>query len=413
MPRTELKVGEDTIEQAHVVALEDGTKRLQWRICLSDGTVKKYTTQGRYSIGDIRMRAKAKAREVRATDGKRGSYTLKSKMGAYVRETAIPHMEALTTIRPNTKRRYRRVLELFADHTAKLTIASASRMATLEKVFQAINDENGSTTAKQAIKVVSKYVMERLISPESLIEWNPLKQKAPELERTNHKAKKKPMGGRALPPADRQRVIDHLLTLDPESEDLEKPKRGRYTLADRIAQRRLVIDVTLVQSECGMRLNEVLHLTPADLGTVTSESGKEYLTLRVTSEVSKTKKGRTAVVMDDRIAECIRARSEAVTGAEKPLFHAPACPDKLWDRNNAQKAVRRLYDELADTLGIPMLREVSSHVWRATINTEWMNMGIPAEIRAEHFGHDEKENVKSYTDLSDQSALIKRLEKTT
>ena len=44
-----------------------------------------------------------------------------------------------------------------------------------------------------------------------------------------------PEGGRALTTAEYDRVLTHLLTLDP-AEGVVPPKRGRYTLADRVGR---------------------------------------------------------------------------------------------------------------------------------------------------------------------------------
>ena len=77
----------------------------------------------------------------------------------------------------------------------------------------------------------------------------------------------------------------------------------------------------------------------------------------------------------------------------------------MWDSSNAQKAVRALYDELADDLGIPLLRNVASHVWRATLNSEWRDRGGPAEVRSAYFGHSVEVNRQYYTADIDLSVL--------
>lgn len=79
------------------------------------------------------------------------------------------------------------------------------------------------------------------------------------------------------------------------------------------------------------------------------------------------------------------------------VFGAPAKPDRVWDASNAQKAVRQLYDEMADALGIPLLREVSSHVWRAPNNTIMRDKGVLPEVRAALFGHSEETTTRPTT----------------
>ena len=88
---------------------------------------------------------------------------------------------------------------------------------------------------------------------------------------------------------------------------------------------------------------------------------------------------------------------------------APAAPGKEWDLNNAEHAIKKLYHELADALDIPLLNEVSTHVWRATLNTEWLNKGVPEIQRAAYFGHSPEVNRSYYTDLTDISPLVEML----
>ena len=61
---------------------------------------------------------------------------------------------------------------------------------------------------------------------------------------------------------------------------------------------------------------------------------------------------------------------------------------------------------MADELGISLLREVSSHVWRATLNTEWRDRGVLPEVRAAYFGHSPETNLQYYTDHVDVSKLV-------
>lgn len=91
------------------------------------------------------------------------------------------------------------------------------------------------------------------------------------------------------------------------------------------------------------------------------------------------------------------------------LFRAPASPGSPWDQANAQKAVRGLFDEVADACVVETLREVASHVWRATLNTRAMNAGVPVEVRAAYFGHAAIVNRSAYTDTADTSKLTEAL----
>lgn len=129
-----------------------------------------------------------------------------------------------------------------------------------------------------------------------------------------------------------------------------------------------------------------------------------------TAEVSKTHRGRTIPVTDARIAERMRRRmEEAGDGAEALLFPAPASPGSVWDLANAEHALKKLYRELADELDIPLLHKVSTHVWRATLNTEWMQKGVPEVIRSAYFGHSPEVNRSYYTDTTNVSVLVDML----
>jgi integrase len=113
--------------------------------------------------------------------------------------------------------------------------------------------------------------------------------------------------------------------------------------------------------------------------------------------------------MDKRVATRIRRRLRAARKTESGLIFPRPSSDTPWDPRGAQKAVRALYDEMADALGIPLLREVSTHVWRATLNSEWSDLGVSAERRAAYFGHTPEVNRQSYTDLVDLSELEARV----
>lgn len=189
----------------------------------------------------------------------------------------------------------------------------------------------------------------------------------------------------------------------PEAEP--KPKRGRYTAEQRTAIRERAVEITLLQAETGLRINEVCNLRRCDVDT-----GADPLTVTVTPEISKTHRGRTVPVMDTRVADRVRERLAQVSQEPTALVYgAPALPERVWDASNRQKAVRALYREIADALDIPLLREVSSHVWRATLNTEWMQRGVPDALRAAFFGHGEDVNRASYTDTTGTEALVRML----
>lgn len=404
MPRPRLQPGEDTTATSKVVpGKRPGYLAMQWRVCLPSGRVERHVTEVKTTRAtDVRHKAKASAAALVAGVGT-GSWRPDRAFSDYIERESVPAIERNQfpkPLRPNTQLRYIHVLYLLAEQMRGIPIADAVRPRQLNDALGAIASANGTATAKQCAKVASKYVMRRLVSDE-VITHNPLRDM--ELELPEHVAKAKPRGGRALAPEERARVIDWLLAYEPEA--TPKPKRGRYTAEQRTAIRERAVEVTLLQAETGLRISEACNLTRADV-----DADADPLTVTVTPEVSKTHKGRTVPVMDARVADRIRERlSRAPQDASAPVFGAPALPDRVWDPSNRQKAVRALYRDIADALGIPLLREVSSHVWRATLNTEWMERGVPDALRSAFLGHGEDVNLASYTDTGNTEALVRML----
>lgn len=415
MPRPRLLPGEDTTQTSAVVQAmrknektgerepKPGYLTMQWRVCLWNGRVERHVTEMK-TKSETAVRRKAKKTVARLLKGTgTASWKRDSDFATYVRSECIPAIERNQfpkPLRPNTQERYTYVLGLLADQLRGMAIADATRPRQLNDALAAIASANGTATARQCAKVASKYVMRRLVTDE-VIDHNPLRDM--ELELPEHVAKAKPKGGRALTPEERARVIDWLLAYKPET--MPQPKRGRYSSEQRTAIRERAVEVTLLQAETGLRINEACSLTRADVN-----ADSDPLTVTVTPEVSKTHRGRDTPVMDPRVADRIRERlARAPQSATAPVFGAPAFPDRVWDPSNRQKAVKALYREMADALDIPLLREVSSHVWRATLNTEWMQRGIPDAMRAKHLGHGVDVNRSSYTDTSDTEALVRML----
>lgn len=399
MPRVAFGLGENSIDRARITREENGSLSMQWFVRLPNGRLVRRTTRGKCSKGELRRRAHAKADELIAQSGQSGAWKGSSSMSDYIMREAIPGVETAddSVLRPRTKKSYLRVLSLVADALKGFRIADAVRPRTLEEALASIALSSGTATARQCAKTMSKYVLEPLVRDE-VIAHNPLKSFKPRLP--EHRGTSKAVGGQALAPDERERVIGYLLSVDPN--DVEPPKRGRYTVKDRRSLRRSVVEITLLQAATGLRINEARLLTLADMG----EEGS-VLSVTVKAEVSKTHRGRTIPVTDARVAERMRRRMEEVgDDAGALLFPAPAASGSVWDLNNAEHAIKRLYRELADELDIPLLREVSTHVWRATLNTEWMQKGIPEVIRSAYFGHSPEVNRNYYTDTTSVSVLV-------
>lgn len=396
MPRPRLQPGEDTTATCRVVQKGGGVLSMQWRVCLSNGKTERHVTELKTTrVSDVRRRAKRMAQALVAGTTT-GSWTPVSSFADYVERESVAAIEAnqyAKPLRPRTQERYVHVLRLLAREMQGMAIADACRPRQLNDALATIAAEHGTATARQCAKVASKYVMRRLVTDEVIVA-NPMRDL--DLELPQVVAKAKPKGGQALTPEERARVVDHLLAMDPAT---DKGRRGRYTAEQRTSRRRAVIDLTLVQATCGLRINEACSLTAADV-----DLAADPVTVTVTESVSKTHKGRTVPVMNERVAERVRERAERA--GDGLLFPAPAEPGSAWDASNRQKAVKSLYRELADELDIPLLATVSSHVWRATLNTEWMLRGVPDVLRAAFFGHGVDVNVASYTDTSGTAQLV-------
>ncbi|MGN0077085.1 MAG: tyrosine-type recombinase/integrase [Parafannyhessea sp.] len=411
----QLKPGMSTVESAKVVELADGRYRMQWYVCLPTGRVvhKKIERRAKRKA-DIRDRARELTEELLRTGGEWGLAGWKgsSDMGRFVEEVCVRAVEAncfAKPLRPHTQERYVHDLRLFAERARGMTIAAASRPKALVPIFQLIAREHGTATARKASTTCSKYVFKRLVTYQ-VIDHNPLVGIDLELPQVTGKAhgKEHVKGGQSLTAEERKCVVAWLAAWQPEAKASEyKNVAGRYGIAGTQARWELARDVTLVQATCGLRLNEALSMERRDV-----EKLDGHMCLTVREEVSKTHKARTVPVTDKRASEAVRRRLKDTVGPEPTslVFGSPAAPQKPWDRSNAHKTLRKLYDMMADELSIPKLREVSTHSWRDTLNTEWMEQGVPVEIRHEFFGHSKEENVSTYTDVTHTRALLDMLD---
>lgn len=375
-----------------------GCLRLQWRVCLWDGTIEKHETVMRT---DVKSKVVERATEtaLRLLGGRTADDELDadSSLADYITGYAIPEL-AEADLKPRTVERFTHELKLFAEAVGSRSIRTACRGSALRAALHRIEAKHGTATAKQTLKVVSKYVMAELVS-DDIIARNPLARAEfnPRF-RGDVVAAKKPQGGQALTAEERERVIAYLLERDNER---PSPKRGRYTHGAATALQQAAVDVTLLQSVTGLRIGEACSLTHAD---VSDEGGR--LTLTVRKERSKTKKGRSLRVYDERVAERIRERIAGQPQRPQTLvFGSPGAPDREWDPSNRQRALKALYREVADACDVPLLREVSTHVWRTTVNEIWTAQGVPEELRARHLGHTPQVNRESYTDGEDLAAM--------
>lgn len=419
MSRRRLEIGEDNIAESHPWKIEKTVKKtvngrevektkvyyeLQWFINL-DGTVTRRCT--RTVGGDPRkctQQARASAKKLRQLNRLpgTGNWNMYSKMGEFVETVCIAEVadnKYATPLRPRTQARYLRCLKLFQERTTDMLIKDAVVPATLSRVFKDIAVNHGNPSAKQTAKIVSRYVME-VARNRQVIASNPLRPLTLEVTVPDdmvkpHRGENKPEGGQALSAEERRRVVEHLLKMDPKA-----PARKRWSAEQMTAKRLNLIDMTLTQATCGLRVGECRLLRRENVYT---RDG--MFILEVLPEASKTKRGREVPVFDERVVKRLRRRLRRLPKEpDTPLFPTPTT-GKVWERGNCQKAVRAFYDELADALDIPLLREVGTHVWRTTLNSEWADKHVPVERRAAYFGHSPEMNRSRYTDFTDLTAL--------
>lgn len=401
---TELQPGEHSIDR-NTPRKRDTTYLLDWSVRLRDGKLIEKRSQGP-SKSEVRRRAKVKAAELLAAGGT-GTWKSSSPMVDYLDKVSQSAIEQ-AKIRSSSQSRYLLALRLLggqcADHQHKdslkgHSIGSAVRFRTLESCLKEIAWLHGSETARQSRTVLSKYVVQQLIRDE-LITGNPLHGMSIDLSSPKQTSGKK--GGVALSRKDFNAVVNHLLSIDP-ADGQKKPKRGRWSLNDRIAKRRNTIDLTLLQAATGLRVSEANQLTFAQHISVDDDG---VMHIDVPEVVSKTHRARRVPVLDDRVAERLLERQNAAPDLNWFVIGSPADQTEPWDRFNCQKATTVLYKELADELKIEAFETERTHIWRATLNSLLLDT-VPEVIRAAHFGHDAAVNRSAYTDLTDTSSMVK------
>ena len=404
MARTRLEPGQHTIDSVKPQR-KDGTVFIRWSGRLPDGTLHRARTQAT-TVGEARRRAKATWVDILSSVGSGGQWRGSDDMSAYIAEVSIPAIEG-AGLAPRTVYRYLEVASLLRAEFAGRSIADATTFRALETALQTIGRERGRGTATQAKSVLSRYVVQQLVR-DGVLSANPMagvQITLPEAEEPRYKDRRPT--ARALTAEEYMRVLTWLLALDP-ADGVTAPKRGMYTLADRVAVRRAAVDVTIMQMTTGMRITEARQSTWDD---VEIGGTKDAPTMRITisAERAKTRRGRRVQLLDDGAARHLLARRQTVGG--RYIIGSPAKPDTEWDRDNAQKAIAALYKEIAADCDVPLLDKARSHVWRTTLNDLTSSTLSPA-IRAAHFGHTEAENARSYTDVTRTDAMKAALEST-
>lgn len=401
--KSRIAPGQTSIDRAGV--RKDGNGyAIDWRIRLPDGRLLTKRSKGP-TKGIARQRARDKAAELLRTQG-RTTWKSTDLITDYIEQVSIPMIQGSARLRPRSKARYATVVNLLIEafktsqSTQGYTIAGGTQFRTLEAVLQEIAQNHGRENAHHARTILSKYVLQNLIR-DGLITSNPLLNETIDLGLPMDDDDDKPRrGGHALTLQEYADVVQHLLQIVPE-DGISKPKRGCYTLEDRVAKRRNTIDITLLQAATGLRVSEANAITWKD---VTFQPNNQAM-VHVSKSISKTHRMRDVPVLLPAVVQRLENRWAHRENDSDHVIGAPVDASKQWDAGNCGKATARLYMELADDLHIELLKTARTHVWRTTLNTMLLG-SVPEIIRAAYFGHTQEINRDSYTDTTNMQPML-------
>ena len=415
MPRDAHEPGYNSIDDSNPVRQSDGSWVIRWRFWPYDGGKSKPYRHRGETKGEALAKARAKAEELTIGRG-HATWTPSSKVSEFVEKVSIPAIEKDTGIRESSRARYLAVIRYavgdckhhkheasLAERTLQAITHDQDSFLRLEACVLEVADTHGSETARQMRNVIEKYLMKQLIRHGIMRPHeNPLA--GMKIDYGSNKTTKKPSGGIALSESDYDRVLNYLLAIDP-AEGAVKPKRGPYTLEDRIAMRRNIVDVILLLTTTGMRITETCTLEPHEV----KDNSQGGINVYVPERKAKNGDARTVTILDDRVAERIRDRRDtAKANGWTYVIGSPANPasETPWDKSNRNRLSAALHKEMAAELSIPvMTADYRAHGWRTTLNMVYHY--LPDHIRAAWFGHSVDVNHANYSDASvDLSSMV-------
>lgn len=417
---TRLAAGHHSIDRATPRrSLDAEAWVLDWSVRLHDGRLLRKRSQGP-TKGAARAAARRTAQRL-LTVSADSTWSPGDQITHYIQHESIPRIEA-AKLAPNSVARYLTVARILAgrcqdashEHRESLrgySILDAARTKRLTAVLKDIARTHGPETAHQARSVLSKYVLDPLADHEEVIAANPLRGRQIDL-RGEHRGN----GGArdtetSLTRDQYWQIVDYLLSrgtgpaVVPVPEGAEPPappkhaaRNSRHSPAKWAAAR----DLILLQAGTGLRASEATTLRWDEV-----EDDGATMVVPVSAERSKTRAPRRAAVVAE-VADHLRQRRE-----ERPddlyVVSAPADGSKVWEPRARDKAVAALYVEMADVLGIDLLRrDFRGHGWRTTLNSLTAD-SVPVEVRAALLGHTEAVNRAHYLDLSDLTAVARAM----
>ena len=411
---TRLTPGHHSIDRATPRRSEDASAWvIDWSLRLHDGRLLRKRSQGP-SKGQARSAARATAERLLTTsvDSTWGPRDL---ITDYITREATPRIQA-ARLAPRSVARYLTVARLLAgqcqdgrhQHTQTLrgySILDGCKTKRLVAVLQDLAATHGPESAHQARSVLSRYILDPLADVEEIISANPLRGRQIDLH-----AEHQGNGGRravatALTRQQYWLVVDFLLARGsegPANPARPAPKHAaRHSLHSPVkwgAAR----DLILLQAGTGLRASEATSLRWDEV-----EDDGESMIVPVSAERSKTRAPRRAAVVAE-VAAHLRQRHLDRPG-DTFVVSAPADGAKVWEPRARDKAVAVLYVEMAEALGLDLLRrDFRSHGWRHSLNTITSD-SVPVEVRSALLGHTEEVNRTHYLDLSDLTAVARAM----
>lgn len=397
---TRLEPGEHSIDRAQVFPYRDGFA-MRWSIRLHSGRLMRPLTQGP-AKGKVRARARARAADL-LSGSVDGGWKGTSKTLDYLDTVTLPAIRA-ERLADSTTRRYELAYRLLrgecgdeackhAHALAGLSLRESMRPRALTSCLEEIGRLHGAVNAKHAKTVAKKYLAAPLRVDE-VIEYNPLMDL--DLDLSGAKKPAYSRGGRALTAEQYRAAIEYLLAADPE--DVETPKRGRWTREQRVIERAACIDIVLAQATTGLRTSELCMRPTEDCHVDASGT----FIVELPPDATKTRTGRPVPVLAPAVSKRLATRLDS---GSPWLFPSPTDQAKVWDPRNRDRKLAALYWELAEQLHIEMFEYERGHSWRTTNNTLLYDV-LPEATRTRLFGHTAAVNRQRYTAVTSTEAVV-------
>lgn len=388
---------------------------IHWHLRMPSGKLER--EGGRFTQAGTKGQARAKARVI-ADDLLKGSgdgsWKGTDPVLDYLEQVTLPKIRSKVNINStraakrdelsaSTVRRYELAYRLLRgecgeEHRHKhslagLTLREAMKPRALTSCLEEIARLHGAVNAKHAKTVAKKYLAAELRVDE-VIEFNPLTDLDVDLSKAREPAYSR--GGQALTREQYTESLRYLLEADPE--DVQRPKRGRWTREQRVIERAASLDVILAQATTGLRISELCLRPVADCYV----DGNGTFIVVLGAKDTKTRSGRQVAVLAPEVSDRLAKRLDA---GSPWLFPSPSDPSTVWDPRNRDRKLAAVYKELATELGIEMFDQERGHSWRTTNNTLLYDL-LPEATRIRLFGHSKAVNRQKYTAVTTTEAIV-------